>query len=136
MSLLQTIPDISAFFYQPSFGLVEQAAGSGIDLFSIWKFCAIAVSTVEIIDSLAWIANYAFVNPDYTDDERVLGAVFHGIAILFQIPYINLSTKDDLYEFSNDGLAQFVITLDVIAIVITNVLALFGVTAAETNFLT
>ena len=136
MSLLQTIPDVSAFFYQPSFGLVEQAAGSGIDLFSIWKFCAIAVSTVKIIDNLAWIANYAFVNPNYTDAQRVVGAVLYGIAILFQIPYINLSTKDDLYEFSNDGLAQFVITLDVIGIVITNVLALFGASAAETNFLT
>ncbi len=135
MSLLQTIPDVSAFFYQPSFGLVEQAAGSGIDLFSIWKFCAIAVSTVKIIDNLAWIANYAFLN-NYTDDQRVVGAVFYGIAILFEIPYISLSTKDDLYEFSNDGFAQFVITLDVIGIVITNVLAFFGVTATETNFLT
>ena len=125
MSLVQSIPELSAFFHQPSsLGLVQQAAESGIDLFSIWKFCAIAVSSAKIIDLLFLILSY-FVDTKYTDDEKILGSVFSGIAILFQIPYINLSFKEDMYEFANDGLSQFVIILDLIGLVLGWVLGLF-----------
>ena len=74
MSIFQSIPELSAFLYQPSLGLVQQAADSGIDLFSIWKFCAIAVSTVQIINHLGYILTY-LVDPKYTDDEKILGTV-------------------------------------------------------------
>lgn len=41
------------------------------------------------------------------------------IAIIFQIPYIKLGLTEDIYEFANDRLAQFVIVLDIINMVFT-----------------
>ena len=129
MSLVQSIPELSAFLYRPSsLGLVQQAAESGIDLFSIWKFCAIAVSSGLIIDQLFYILSY-WVDPNYTDDVKLLATVFSGITILFQIPYIDLSFKENMYEFANDGVAQFVIILDTIGLGLSWILGLFVPTA-------
>jgi len=41
------------------------------------------------------------------------------IAIIFQIPYIKLGLTEDIYEFANDRLAQFIIVLDIINMVFT-----------------
>ena len=41
------------------------------------------------------------------------------IDIIFQIPYINLGLNDDIYEISNDKLAQLVIVLDIIVMIFT-----------------
>ena len=46
MSLLN-IPEMSTLFSQPTFGLVEQAPAAQIDLFAIWKFCALAVAATK-----------------------------------------------------------------------------------------
>ena len=46
-------------------------------------------------------------------------SVYPSINIIFQIPYIKLGLTDDLYEFSNDKLAQFVIILDILGMVFT-----------------
>ena len=48
MSLLD-ITDISTLFFQPTFALVEQASNTPIDLFAIWKFCALAVAGGKIL---------------------------------------------------------------------------------------
>ncbi len=66
-----------------------------------------------------------FVDPKYTDDDKIIGSVLSGINILFQIPYINLSFEEDMVEFSNDGFSQFVITLDVIGLALIWILGLF-----------
>ena len=49
MSLLN-IPEVSTMFLQPTFALVEQASNTPIDLFTIWKFCALAVAGTKVAE--------------------------------------------------------------------------------------
>lgn len=117
MSLLN-IPEISTLFSQPTFGLVEQAPAAQIDLFAIWKFCALAVAATKAGEQVLNILTY-WLDPSYegwTFEFKALFTAVSTIAIMFQIPYVKLGLDEDIYEFANDGLSQFVIILDIINI--------------------
>ena len=50
--------DISTLFSQPTFALVELSSYDPIDLFFIWKFCALAVSGAKIAEQFFNIVGY------------------------------------------------------------------------------
>jgi len=53
---------------------------------------------------------------------KALFTTVSSIAIIFQIPYVKLGLDEDIYEFANDGLSQFVIILDIIGIFLSGTL--------------
>ena len=53
MSLVD-IADIFSLFSQPTFALVE-ASSPTIDLFTIWKYCALGVAGIKVFEQLAYI---------------------------------------------------------------------------------
>ena len=105
--------DISTLFSQPTFALVELSSYDPIDLFTIWKFCALAVSGAKIAEQFFNIVGY-LLDTEQTSDIKILFTFMAAIDIIFQIPYIKLSQTKDIFEFANDKLAQFIIVLDII----------------------
>ena len=52
---------------------------------------------------------------------------------MFQIPYVKLGLDEDIYEFANDGLSQFVIILDIINIFFEGTLLYLLAPQSSTN---
>ncbi len=100
---------------------VMQSTAPQIDLFTIYKICALVVSGTEIAQKLLSLA-VVFVNSktgDATEIEVFFSFVQFLVTVLFQIPYIELGLEDDIVEFSNYRLGQIVIMLDILGRIMT-----------------
>ena len=100
---------------------VMQSAAPQIDLFTIYKICALVVSGSVIAQQTFSLA-VVFVNSKTgkaTDIEVFFNFVQLLVTALFQIPYIELGLEDNIVEFSNYRLGQIVILLDILGRIMT-----------------